>query len=173
MTRAHVEHTVGGAARGAVTVRAATADDLHTVVALRLALLRVYADQAVYGRLHPAADERAPDLCAQQMSSPRDAFFLADVGGAPVGMLRCTESNASPLLLPERFAYISSVFVRRGYRRRGVLRMLLASAREWCAARGLTQMRLHNVPGGVAAAAWHAVGFRVVEEVRTLDVRSR
>jgi hypothetical protein len=31
-------------------------------------------------------------------------------------------------------------------------------------------MRLHNVPGGVAAAAWDAEAFEIVEEVRRKGV---
>lgn len=147
-------------------VRPATPDDLDDVVEMRLALLREYAHHAVYGRLHPEVEARAPDLCMQQLSSPRDAFFLAEAGGRTVGLLRCTESDASPLLLDERFAYVSSVYVRPAYRRRGVLRAMLGRAEAWCRERGLTDLRLHNVPAGAAAAAWSALGFDVVEEVR-------
>ncbi|MDE3053244.1 MAG: GNAT family N-acetyltransferase [Gemmatimonadota bacterium] len=147
-------------------VRPAAAADLDAVVELRLALLREYGHHAVYGRLHPDVEARAPRLCRQQLDSPRDAFFLAEAGGRAVGLLRCTESEASPLLLVERFAYLSSVYVRPGYRRRGILRALLGAADAWCRERGIADMRLHNVPGGGAAAAWAAVGFDVTEEVR-------
>ena len=161
MTSTGAEHRI------AVHVRNADADDLDTVVALRLALLREYEGHAVYGQLHPRAGARAPQLCEQQIASARDAFFLAECDGTVVGLLRCTESHASPLLLPERFAYVSSAYVLPAWRRRGVLRALLARAERWCAARGLTEMRLHNVPGGGAAAAWTALEFQSVEEVRT------
>jgi GNAT superfamily N-acetyltransferase len=147
-------------------VRAASAGDLDTVVALRMALLREYDGHPVYGRLHDEADARAPGLCSQQLASARDAFFIAAVDDDDAGLLRCTESKASPLLLPERFAYVSSVYVRPAFRRRGVLRALLQRADAWCHERGLTEMRLHNVPGDIAAAAWAALGFGVVEEVR-------
>ncbi len=157
----------------AVAVREATSDDIETIVALRLALIREYEGHAVYGRLHPRAAARAPRLCAEQLASGRDAFFLAEIDGAVVGLLRCTESHASPLLLPERFAYVSSAYVTPGWRRRGVLRALLARAEQWCAGRGLTEMRLHNVPGGAAGAAWTALDFGVVEEVRTRTLAPR
>lgn len=170
MTRAQAGHAIAPQAGAGVVVRAATTDDLDTVVALRLALLHEYDGHPVYGRLHEQAELRAPELCAQQMASPRDAFFIADVDGTPAALLRCTESKASPLLLPERFAYVSSVYVRPAFRRRGVLRALLGRADAWCRERGLTEMRLHNVPGDIAAAAWSALGFGVVEEVRTRDL---
>ena len=73
----------------------------------------------------------------------------------------------SPLLDPSRYAYVSSVFVRPEARRRGVLRALVCEAERWSRARGLEQMRLHNVAGSVEAErAWEALGFTVVEQVR-------
>jgi ribosomal protein S18 acetylase RimI-like enzyme len=167
MTRAPAGQVVAPHAGAGVVVRQATPADVDVVVELRLALLREYDGHAVFGRLHADAEQRAPRLCAEQMASPRDAFFLAEVDGVPVGLLRCTESKASPLLQPERFAYVSSVYVRPAFRRRGLVRKLLAAADAWCAAHGLTEMRLHNVPGHVAAATWAPLGFGVVEEVRT------
>jgi GNAT superfamily N-acetyltransferase len=160
-------------ARTAISVRAATADDLDRIVALRLALLDEYEGHLVFGRVHPDAATRAPQLCARQLASPRDLFLLAEAGGRAVGLLRLTESRASPLLRPERFAHVSSVYVRPAYRRRGVLKALLAHADAWCAERGLPEMRLHNVPGGVAAATWAALGFGVAEEVRTRPLTPR
>ncbi len=147
-------------------VRPATPADLDAIVELRLALLREYGHHVVYGRLHPDVEARAPRLCERQLASPRDAFFLAESDGHAVGLLRCTESDASPLLLVERFAYLSSGYVRPAHRRRGVLRALLGAADAWCRDRGITDLRLHNVPGGGAAAAWTALGFDVAEEVR-------
>jgi len=167
MTAAQAEPVVTPRPEARIRVRAATAADLDTIAALRLALLREYGSHAVYGRLHPDAEARAPQLCAQQLASPSDAFFLAEVDGAVAGLLRCTESHASPLLELERFAYVSSVYVRPDCRRRGVLRALMARADGWCVERGLSEMRLHNVPGGTAAAVWAGLGFGVVEEVRT------
>lgn len=151
-----------------ISVRAAQVSDLPTVVELRLALLRDAADHAIYGRLRPDADERAPELFAMQLASSGEVTFLAERAGRPVGILRCVETRGSPLLHPARYCYVSSVFVRPGERRTGVLRALFARARAWCRERGLAEMRLHNIPGGAGAAAWDALGFDVVEHVRLL-----
>jgi hypothetical protein len=52
-----------------------------------------------------------------------------------------------------------------------VLRALLAAAERWSRARGLEQMRLHNVAGSAEAeGAWGALGFEVVEQVRVRSV---
>jgi GNAT superfamily N-acetyltransferase len=150
-----------------ITVRQAGPDDLATVVALRLSLLREHGGHPIYGRMRGDAAHRARDLFAAQLDSSSEVMFLAERGGQVVGILRCVESAGSPLLHPARYAYVSSVFVTPAARRAGVLRALLGRALAWCEDRGLDEMRLHSVAGdAVSEAAWDALGFEVVEYVR-------
>ncbi|MDQ3995772.1 MAG: GNAT family N-acetyltransferase [Gemmatimonadota bacterium] len=150
-----------------IVVRQATPDDLPTVVALRLSLLREHSTHPIYGRLRGDAAHRARDLFAAQLDSPSEVMFLAERGGQVVGILRCVESTGSPLLHPARYGYVSSVFVTPTARRAGVLRALIDRAVAWCEDRGLGEMRLHSVAGdAVSEAAWDALGFEVVEYVR-------
>jgi aminoglycoside 6'-N-acetyltransferase I len=154
-----------------VRVREATPRDLAAVVALRLALLREHPEHPVYGRLRRDVADRARELFASQLRSPNEVIFLAEQDGEAIGVLRCVESVGSPLMEPARYAYVSSVYVRPEVRRRGVLRALLGAAEQWARARGLKQMRLHNVAGSTnAEAAWSALGFGVVEQVRLRDL---
>jgi ribosomal protein S18 acetylase RimI-like enzyme len=155
----------------AARVRAATPRDLDAVVALRLALLREHPDHPIYGQLRTEVDRRARELFSAQLRARTETILLAELGGEVVGILRCVESMGSPLLDPARYAYVSSVYVRPEARRRGVLRALVSEAERWSRARGLEQMRLHNVAGSVAAErAWEALGFAVVEQVRLRSI---
>lgn len=148
-------------------VRRATTADLDTVVALRLALLREYREHPIYGRLRRDAAQRARLVFGSQLESSNEVIFLAEDDAVAVGLLRCVESIGSPLLAPDRYCYVSSVYVLPKYRRRGVLRRLMERAVEWCGERGLTEMRLHNVgTHHGTAAAWDSLGFEVVEQVR-------
>ena len=154
-----------------VRVREATPRDLEAVIGLRLALLREHPEHPIYGRLRHDASDRARGLFATQLRSPMEVIFLADWDDDVVGVLRCVESIGSPLLDPARYAYVSSAYVRPDARRRGVLRALLRAADRWARARGLDQMRLHNVAGSDSAeGAWSALGFTVVEQVRVRDL---
>lgn len=153
-----------------IAVRRASVEDLPTVVDLRLALLRENGDHPVYGQLRADARDRAYDVFGAQLRSPHEIMFLAETDGEVVGILRCVDTLNSPLLHPERYCYVSSVYVRPRKRRTGVLKALLRSAEEWCLERGLAEMRLHNVPGGSASAAWTAEGFSVMEEVRRKEL---
>ena len=153
----------------AISVRRATVADLDAVVALRLALLREYPDHPIYGRLRADAEERARPVFEAQLDAEHEVIFLAEHDRQPIAVLRCVDTIASALLTPERYCYVSSVYVRPEFRRQGVLTLLLARARDWCTRRGLTEMRLHNVGSRAsAAAAWDAAGFEVVEQLRVL-----
>ena len=159
------------AARASIAVRRATLTDLPIIVELRLALLRENGDHPIYGRLREDARERAYEVFGAQLRSPHEIMFLAEAGGGVAGVLRCVETLNSPLLDPDRYCYVSSVYVRPALRRRGVLKALLQRAEAWCVERGLTEMRLHNVPDGAASSAWAAAGFSVVEQVRCKRLR--
>ena len=150
-----------------LVVRPARPDDLSDIVELRLALLREYRDSPLYTRLRPDAPERARELYYAQLVSPHETIFLAERGGRIVGILRCVDSSGSPLLLPERYCYVSSAYVVPAQRRQGVLLALLAAADRWCHERGIDEMRLHNAASShTAAAVWESLGFEVVEQVR-------
>jgi GNAT superfamily N-acetyltransferase len=151
----------------AARVRRAEVADLATVVALRLALLREYADHPVYGRLRSDAESRARPLFEQQIRGTDQAIFLAERDGQDVGIVRCADVRGSPLLVPERYCYVTSVFVRPEYRREGVLSALMREAEAWARSRGLTEMRLHNSTlSEIAQRSWDQLGFEVNEEVR-------
>jgi len=110
-------------------VRQATLDDLDTVVALRLALLREHAGNAIYGRLRADAPQRARMLFGAQIADTQrpgadEVMLLAERvrarTGRVVGILRCMESHGSPLLEPTRYGYVASVYVVPAARRHGV-----------------------------------------------------
>lgn len=150
-----------------LSVRPADLDDLASVVELRLALLREYSDHPMYGRLRPDARARAYELYRGQLTTHNEQIFVAELDGDVVGVLRCVDTLSSPLLYPERYCYVSSVYVRPPARRKGVLRALLAAAEDWCGERGIDEMRLHNATSSaVAERTWTSLGFEVVEHVR-------
>ena len=155
------------ASRGNVTIRSATPEDLGTVVALRLALLRESRGNAIYRRLRANAPERADQLFATQLASASEITFLAEWDSTAAGILRCVDTPGSPLLYPSHFGYVSSVYVVPLLRRRGVLRALLARAEAWCNERGLREIRLHNVvDSDIANRTWDSLGFAPVEVLR-------
>lgn len=155
-----------------VVVRRAEPSDVATVVSLRLALLREYDDHPLYADLHPDVVDRAFELFQSQLVAADERLFLAEIASEAVGILRAVDVRGSPLVRPERYCYVSSVYVMPSARRRGVMRALVRAAEQWCDERGLDEIRLHNVSTSrVAVAAWSALGFDVVEQVRRRPLR--
>ncbi|CAN5378687.1 hypothetical protein BH23GEM2_BH23GEM2_17440 [soil metagenome] len=133
---------------------------------LRFALLSEQSSNPLYRRVHPDAERRARRLFARQLASRSESLLLAEHAGEVVGILRCAEIDSSPLLLPERYAYLSSAYVLPEWRRQGVLRQLLAAAEEWAADRRLDEMRLSAASDSkMALAAWRALGFIAAEQL--------
>jgi ribosomal protein S18 acetylase RimI-like enzyme len=156
----------GPAARGLV-VRPATEDDLAVIVELRVALLHEHRHNPVYGRTRRDLAPRARRLFLAQLRAPNEVTLLAERHGKVVGILRCLHSVGHPLLHPEAYGYISSVYVKPQARRAGVLRALLDEAVRWCRERGLGEIRLHCAADNrVSNAAWEALGFGIVEHLR-------
>src|SRR5688572_23273507 len=141
--------------------------DAERIAELRLALLGEHQSNAIYSRVRRDAGSRAIDLTQEQLASDRAAMFVATKGERIVAVLRCIDQRGHRLLRPSRYALISTVYVEPGVRRQGVLRALMDAAIAWSRERGLTEMRLQNaIDNPVALAAWEALGFRVVEQVR-------
>jgi GNAT superfamily N-acetyltransferase len=150
-----------------LTVRTATLDDLQVIVELRMALLREYGDHPLYANLRDDAEARAFELYRAQIDAPHETIFVAERAGSVIGLLRCVDAIGSPLLFPDRYCYVSSVYVRPTERRHGVLHAMMAAAEQWCEERGLGEMRLHNVDSSdVAQRTWSSMGFGIVENVR-------
>jgi GNAT superfamily N-acetyltransferase len=165
---------VNGDTAPGITIRRATPDDLEDVLRLRLALLREYPDHPIYGRLRPDAEALARPVFAAQLASGNEVMFLATRGAETVAVLRAVEAAAAPFLVPDRYCYVSSVYVIPAFRRRGILRHLLDRAIEWADDRGLMEMRLHSVgTRETASAAWDALGFDIVEQVRVRRLEGR
>lgn len=150
-----------------VTVRSATLEDLDVVVGLRLQLLREEARSPLFAR--PRRDLRtlARDLTAAQLIAPTETTLLALDGEVGVGLLRVSVSRGGRLVHPTRYGFLTSAFVRASHRRRGVLRLLLGEAEQWCRVRGIREVRLHcTVENAEGNTTWDALGYQAAEVVR-------
>ena len=166
MTTAHPVDASPQSPPGLV-IRTAGPDDIDAVVTLRLALLREEARSPLFANPRRDMAEQARSLSEAQLLSPTEVILLATDDGVAVGVLRCSVSRGARLVRPLRYGFLTSVYVRPSYRRRGVLRSLLSAAEGWCRARGLREVRLHcTVENAEGHAAWDALGYRAAEVVR-------
>lgn len=138
--------------------------DLPELVALRVALLREEERNPFFANPHPDAEQRAEVLTRTELTTPGEAFLVAERDGAIVGMLRCRAVPRSPLVADSHVAVVTTVYVKPAHRRAGVLRALLAATDRWCRRKGLPGMRLQcALTNDVGRKAWEALGFSAAE----------
>lgn len=152
-------------------MRPASLADADVIVRFRMELLKEHSRHPIYGRLREDALQRAKRSTALHLASGRQITYIAFDGRQAVGMLRCLDARGSPLLVPPRYAYVTSVWVAKAHRKRGILRRLLDAAIVWARARSLTEMRVHATPENTSAnAVWDRLGFGTVELLRRREI---
>ena len=157
--------------RSRVAVRAATADDVTAIAAMRLALLQEEAENPFFANPHPDSARRTLRLTQSELETQGQVFLLALRGREAVGMLRCRAVQRTPLVAEARQAVVTTAYVVPSERRKGVLRALIAAADQWCQSNDLPAMRLQcSLTNDVGQKAWESLGFQPAEVVYLRDV---
>lgn len=138
-----------------ITARPVTASDLGALVAMRA---RLYVDAS--------AEELADEAEQLVGPEPRWAAFIAEENGQALGFVEVAMRSYAEGGPDAPAGYLEGIWVEPGARRRGVAKILLATAEKWARERGFTWLgsdaRLENA----ASQAWHgAAGFAEIERV--------
>jgi len=117
---------------------------------------------AMRARLWPDED---PAALAAELADARDAAFVAEAEGRPVGFIELAVRNyAEGATGPA--PYVEGIWVEADHRRRGVARALLAAAEAWARGQGYGHLGSDALLGNEASHAWHrAAGFAEVERL--------
>ena len=146
-----------------VTYRALTVDEIDVARAMRVAMIRELdgfdPDDAYAGWR-----ERYVEFYAPKMREGRAALFVAELGGAPIGVaaVYLLENHRSGIFA-RRSAYVSNVYVEREQRRRGIAAALTKMTVEWAASKGCEVVRLRSSQQGRSVYA--SLGFAPSEEM--------
>jgi len=134
--------------KGQLTYRIANADDHVSIVTM----------------LSELVDELSPDDNADQIKHMlnediREAFetdqiciFLAELDGQPVGLSRGDILINDPIFRlreDHRCGYVDQMFVRQGYRDRGIGQHLLRLCEDWFRQQGVEHAVLHAAPKAI------------------------
>ena len=134
--------------QAALTYRVATAADHAVVVAMLQELVDELGPHDAQGPIRARLDT---DI-ALAWQVPHIRIFLAEVGGAAVGLSRGDVLHHDPIfrLRPDnRCGYIDQMYVRQGYRDRGVGAALLALCETWFRSLDIHHCLLHAAPRAV------------------------
>jgi GNAT superfamily N-acetyltransferase len=124
------------------------------------------------GSPHPGFEQELRDWWARESAHRR--AWVAVAGGASaepaVGManLMVFERMPRPGRDAGRWAYVANVWVDPAHRSRGVGRLLMATALDWCRAEGLARVVLN--PSEVSVPLYASLGFRPADDLMRIDL---
>lgn len=97
-------------------------------------------------------------VVASNLDDPRNEAFALMHDGEKVGMLWLGRSNDQ--FTCEPIGYVLGIFVKDGYRRRGLGREMVSSAEIWCKDNGLLSLSLNvSVYNPTARSLYDGCGF--------------
>jgi GNAT superfamily N-acetyltransferase len=121
-------------------------------------------DGTDYDRSNPGWRERYLRFFGDLMSGGGAQFFVAEVAGQLIGSAAVYKlvNHRSSIVLRQS-AYVSTVYVKPPFRRRGIARALMEQTVAWAQRNGCEVVRLRTSPGG--RALYESLGFRQSDEL--------
>ncbi len=111
----------------------------------------------------PGGPARSRAYIASIVEDKNACLWIAEHEEQIIGILHITirETHDIPILVPRRYAAISTIAVSHAHRRKGIGRALLETAEHWARAKNATQIELHVWEFNEGARAFYeALGYR-------------
>jgi GNAT superfamily N-acetyltransferase len=151
------------AADQTITYREISIDDYPAAIELRAAMVR---ELSLYepDSTHPGWRDRYQTFYRSRADRGDAALFFAENQGSAIGMsaVYMASTHRTEIFL-QRQAYVSNVYVRPAWRRRGIARRLTGLTIEWARMKKCQIIRLR--PSDVGRPVYEALGFKQSEEM--------
>jgi GNAT superfamily N-acetyltransferase len=121
-------------------------------------------DGTDYDRVNAGWRERYLEFFGELLRTSRGQFFVAEIAGQLIGSAAVYKlpNHRSAIILAQS-AYVSTVYVKPTWRRRGIARALMQQAVAWARRNGCEVIRLRTSLGG--RALYEGLGFRQSDEL--------
>jgi len=140
-----------------ISVRKATIEDLDVLLAFEQGIVsseRPFDGTLKEGEIHYY------DL-AEMITADYVLVVVAEAGNEIIGSGYARIEVAKPYQKHTDYAYLGCMYVKPGYRGKGVINLVLKGLKEWCRDHGIHELRLEvyteNVP---AIKAYEKAGFK-------------
>jgi GNAT superfamily N-acetyltransferase len=147
-----------------ITVRTASPDDLDILLGF---------EKGIVDTEHPFdptikdGDIHYYDI-AQMIASPNVEVVVAELGVEIIGSGYARIEDSKVYLKHQKYAYLGFMYVKPGYRGKGVIQKIIETLQQWAASQNVTEIRLDvyhdNLP---AIKAYEKIGFaKLMVEMR-------
>jgi|ERR1700680_2454084 len=121
-------------------------------------------DGTDYDRCNPGWRDRYMGFFGDLVRGGRGQFFVAEIAGQLIGSAGVYKlANHRSSIILAQSAYVSTVYVKPQFRRRGIARALMQHTVAWAQRNGCEVVRLRTSPGG--RALYDSLGFRQSDEL--------
>lgn len=163
---ARATRPASGADPPGVHIRRARDDDAEALLALTLEEANYHAHHTASGIVADQDPEPSREHVRQWLANERDRnlpTFVAEAGGAVVGMLPLMIMDDAPGLVAGAYGYLASTCVTATARGKGTGTALVERALGAAHERGMAVVLLHYVADNLAAARlWEGFGFEPI-----------
>jgi len=144
-------------------IRAIAPEELAKTADLRREMT-MEIDGADYDRENPGWRDRYMTFFGDLVRGGRGQFFVAELAGQLIGSAGVYKlvNHRSSIILAQS-AYVSTVYVKPQWRRRGIARALVQQTIAWAQRNGCEVVRLRTSQGG--RPLYEVLGFRQSDEL--------
>lgn len=142
---------------GDLTVREATPDDLHQLLAFEQAIIE--AERPFDETIRDGADVHYYDL-AGLIASDDAKVIVGEIDGEIVASGYAKIEKSEPYLQHDRHSYLGFMYVVPEQRGKGINKQIVDRLEEWSRSRGVTEMQLEVYAANSAAVkAYEKAGY--------------
>lgn len=141
-------------------IRRADYADLEDVLRLWARMMREHEKADARIRLAAGALAAYRSYAGYHLTNGHSRVLVAEAGGEVIAFCLMTITRNLPMFLPDRYGYLSDLYVDPAYRRRGIGRRIVAELIDWLAEYRISSVQLQYYSfNETGEAFWRSLGF--------------
>ena len=157
-----------------ISIRKATAVDYITLCELFDEIDALHRNVLPRIFQKPSGPVREQDYYLGLITDENVGLFVAEMDESLVGFVHASirDTPAIPIFVPRRYAKISDIVVKSGFKNHGVGRILMDKVQEWAFAKGATSIELYVYEFNETAISFYeSLGFQTFSRGMNKDLK--